>query len=121
MLLVVFLMLSVTDDIPTRVYAAANSKEDIINYTFTLYYFKPSATGWLTLSMNNWDSGVEDVRIEVYLKKSIGSDELVHVWTGNPELYSGIGFPNLDSEKNYYFKFMAYHADSISGTGSIYQ
>ncbi|MBP5248881.1 MAG: hypothetical protein J6Z46_02635 [Lachnospiraceae bacterium] len=97
------------------------SFSEVINFTFTQYYFKPSSTGWLTLSMNNWDSGGDDVRIEVFRKTIFGLDELVHVWTGNPELYSGIGFPSLDPDKNYYFKFMAYHADSVSGTGYIYQ
>ncbi len=98
------------------------SFSNMYNFTYTSCYFKPTSTGNLTLSLNSWTSGGEDVRIELYLDHFLLTDTLVSscTWVGNPTTILGIGYSNLDPDSNYYFKFLAYDADVVSGSGYVY-
>lgn len=90
------------------------------NYTFTRYYFKPDTDGHLIISTDNWSSGGAEVKIELYVKGTFfSSDALVSTWTGDPATILGIGYSTLATNKYYYFKFLPYMAESISGEGDI--
>lgn len=90
------------------------------NFTYTRYYFKPHADGHLIISVDNWNSGGAEVKIQLYVKRSFPFlDEVVDTWTGDPATILGIGYTSLYPDKKYYFKFLPYMAESISGEGYI--
>lgn len=105
-------------DLSNRAYHYQFSGVD--NYTFTRYYFKPDTDGHLIISVDDWNSGGAEVKIELYVKGTFfSSDALVSTWTGDPATILGIGYSSLATNKYYYFKFLPYMADSISGKGDI--
>lgn len=105
-------------DLSDRVYHYQFSGVD--NFTYTRYYFKPHADGHLILSVDNWNSGGAAVKIELYEKGWFFlPDTLISTWTGDPATILGLGYSSLDPDKAYYFKFLPYMAESISGEGDI--
>ncbi|MCH5272804.1 MAG: hypothetical protein J1E35_03950 [Lachnospiraceae bacterium] len=113
------------NEAPTRGYDLSNRAyhyqfSGVDNYTFTRYYFKPDTDGHLIISVDDWNSGGAEVKIELYVKGTfLFSDTLVSTWTGDPATILGIGYTSLNPDKNYYFKFLPYMAESISGEGDI--
>ncbi len=89
---------------------------NIRNYVYTDYYFNVDAEDCIAMSMGTLDSDGADMRISLC---EVGSNNVVQQWTGNPESILGLGFCNLNQYKNYYVKFEAYQADSVSGSGYI--
>lgn len=83
---------------------------------YTNYYFNVNSQNKIIMSLDSFNSGGHNITIRCY---EVGSNNQVHSWTGNPELYSGIAWPSLDQNKMYYFKFEI-SGGTLSGSGSIY-
>ena len=90
---------------------------NVTNYTYSLVYFKPDSLGRVSIYTNSIISGGK--RIAIYLYKRNGN-ECVSSWYGNPQSIRGLGYSNLQTSENYYFKFEVYEASSINGTGYIH-
>ena len=83
---------------------------------YTNYYFNVNSQNMIIMSLDSFNSGGHNITIRCY---EVGSNNQVHSWTGNPELYSGIAWPSLNQNKMYYFKFEI-SGGTLSGSGSIY-
>lgn len=109
------------NNIPTLYKNLANgayhySITNMQSYVYTNYYFNVNSQNKIIMSLNSFNSGGHNITIRCY---EVGSNNQVHSWTGNPELYSGIAWPSLDQNKMYYFKFEI-SGGTLSGSGSIY-
>lgn len=109
------------NNIPTSYKNLANgayhySITNMQSYVYTNYYFNVNSQNMIIMSLDSFNSGGHNITIRCY---EVGSNNQVHSWTGNPELYSGIAWPGLDQNKLYYFKFEI-SGGTLSGSGSIY-
>lgn len=109
------------NNIPTSYKNLANgayhySITNMQSYVYTNYYFNVNSQNMIIMSLDSFNSGGHNITIRCY---EVGSNNQVHSWTGNPELYSGISWPGLDQNKMYYFKFEI-SGGTLSGSGSIY-
>lgn len=109
------------NNIPTSYKNLANgayhySITNMQSYVYTNYYFNVNSQNMIIMSLDSFNSGGHNITIRCY---EVGSNNQVHSWTGNPELYSGIAWPSLDQNKMYYFKFEI-SGGTLSGSGSIY-
>ena len=109
------------NNIPTLYKNLANgayhySITNMQSYVYTNYYFNVNSQNKIIMSLDSFNSGGHNITIRCY---EVGSNNQVHSWTGNPELYSGIAWPSLDQNKMYYFKFEI-SGGTLSGSGSIY-
>ncbi|MBR4144994.1 MAG: hypothetical protein IKU06_05995 [Lachnospiraceae bacterium] len=86
------------------------------SFVYTNYYFNVNSQGMIIMSLDSFNSGGHNITIRCY---EVGSNNEVHAWTCNPELYSGVAWPGLDQNKLYYFKFEI-SGGTLSGSGSIY-
>lgn len=109
------------NNIPTLYKNLANgayhySITNMQSYVYTNYYFNVNSQNKIIMSLDSFNSGGHNITIRCY---EVGSNNQVHSWTGNPELYSGIAWPSLNQNKMYYFKFEI-SGGTLSGSGSIY-
>lgn len=89
------------------------------SYTYLNHLFTPDSNGEFILAVNDWNSGGEEVKIEVF-RRGLLAPYRVHTWTGEPTTIAGIGYSNLVPGEKYFFKISTYQADSVSGYGEIY-
>ena len=85
-------------------------------YTYSNYYFTPSASGSLYMRATSFDSEGEQIRIKLY---KANDTYPVYTWTGNPENIYGLAFNGLNQGNLYYFKFEAYESPYVTGWGYI--
>lgn len=109
------------DNIPTSFWNLTNNPYqyaivNMKNYVYTDFYFNVDSEDCIAMSMGTLDSGGADIKILLY---EVGSNNVVQQWTGDPQSIVGLGFCGLNQYKNYYVKFLANQADSVSGSGYI--
>ena len=85
-------------------------------YTYSNYYFTPSASGSLYMRATSFDSEGEQIKIKLY---KVNDTYPVYTWTGNPENIYGLAFNGLNQGNLYYFKFEAYESPYVTGWGYI--
>lgn len=100
------------DTLGTYQYALISVKR----FVNTDFCFNCDTEGYIAMSMGNLDSNGKDIRISI-INSSTGN--VVSSWIGDPESIAGLGWGGLSEFRTYYFKFEAYKADEVSGTGLI--
>lgn len=89
---------------------------EVQNYVYTDFYFTSDTEGYIAMSMGNLDSNGKDIRISI-INSSTGN--VVCSWVGDPKSIAGLGWGGLSEFRTYYFRFEAYEALEVSGTGLI--
>lgn len=109
-------------DIPTAFWNLDTSGDyqyalvEVKKFVYTDFRFSCDAEGYIAMSMGSLDTNGKNMRISI-INSSTGN--VVCSWTGDPETIAGLGFGGLSEFRTYYFKFEAYEAASVSGTGRI--
>ncbi len=86
------------------------------NFVYTDFCFGCDTEGYIAMSFGSLDTNGKNMRISII---NSANDSVVSSWTGDPESIAGLGWGGLSEFRTYYFKFEAYEADSVSGTGWI--
>lgn len=89
---------------------------EVQNFVYTDFCFGCDTEGYIAMSFGSLDTNGKNMRISII---NSANDSVVSSWTGDPESIAGLGWGGLSEFRTYYFKFEAYEADSVSGTGWI--
>lgn len=108
---------------PTSFWNLANGNDyqyhipSMSSSVFTNYYFSLNSIDFISMSVNNLNSGGNNITISCY---EVGNPSTaVMSWTGNPQTIQGLGWGPLNPYKTYYFEFEI-STGTLYGTGKIH-